>query len=1056
MKEVKPNPSFLLVAPPGSGKTHFCLEKIRATLKQSPFAPVWLIVRDRLQAAAYRKRLQQAGLALGVEVATFGDLYEAVLSQSGSSIPTAEEPALRALIRAVVDEVDAAGGLAHFARLRQTPGFIAVLSERFAELKRSLIWPDQLIATAQARQDVVLLEIGRLYAAYQRRLNELGWADQEGVTWLGLDALRDHPGLLSNLRLVMVDGFEAFNPAQRQTLQALSSRVQEFWITLPGDSAMTRPAHRRFVHALRELQEAMPLEIVPLPAAFDRPAEFAALEARLFEPPGQPLTASSRVTLLEAQSPDEEVREALRWLKACIVRDGFPPADCALIIPDYATYRTAILATGVEFGLPLRLTQTGRLMDTPPITALLDLLFLTLKNFPLRLLLDTIRSPFFDFSADGLRREDAKTLEIVSRYGQIFEGLEPWHEVLGELAARGTSAEDTAVAKTVAPEAGTPDGQSAELTEADEAEEAAVPVLPRGEPATSLDRALQSLALRVSPLAGEQPLADWVRWLVDLLESLRFAQQMRGGVEQHWLKAFRTMLVSLGRSDSLSGSRGRSYAAFLQEFQALLAGTMAADNLPAGDHPLLVLHTAEARGLRFRAVALVGLAEGLFPSVERADPFLSEAVRAELGMEPRLNQDQAGIFYQMVARAEDRLLLTRPYLAKDGESWEPSPFWSAAQEVLGKRATRVRPEDNRPLNDAASQEELIFWAARRSVLTGEALGLPYAERLQARYHSVTQAHRILAARINSSETDPYLGSLRTVSSLLSERFGSQAVWSASRLESYATCPFAFFAGSALGLELIRPPKAGFESFQLGSLLHEVLEHVYRESRDPADVNAVLEILPEVAARVFAEAPHKYAFRPTVLWEMQKAELLETLRATVVGLAELDAGVGWQPQAFECRFGIGDAPFLEILVDGQVVQLRGVIDRVDRDRNGNLRVIDYKSGSAHLAAQDLVEGRRLQLPLYALAVEQALGLGDVEEGLYWKLFAQEPSSLRLARFQCELGDGPEAAGELAVRHVERLVSSIRKGVFMPQPPDGGCPSYCPASSWCWSYRAKAVF
>lgn len=1050
----KPNPPFLLVAPPGVGKTHFCLEKIRATFQQSPFAPVWLIVRDRLQAAAYRKRLQQAGLALGVEVATFGDVFETVLTQSGSAIPVAEEPALRGLVRAVVDEVDGSGGLVHFNRLRQSPGFLSVLSERFAEMKRSLIWPDQLIATAQARQDAVLLEIGRLYATYQQRLNELGWADQEGVTWLGLEALRTNPALLRHLRLVIVDGFEAFNPAQRQTLQALAGRVHELWITLPGDPTMTRPAHRRFARTLRELREVMPLEIISLPAAFGRPEEFANLEARLFEPPKPPLTASPRITLLETQSPDDEAREALRWLKARIVRDGVSPEDCALIVPDYATYRTAILAAGAEFGLPLRLTQTGRLIDTPPITALLDLLFLPLKNFPLRLLLDTVRAPFFDFSVNGLRREDAKTLEIVSRFGQIFEGLEPWHEVLGELAA--SSASEGAVKETSASEDGKPDEQSAAVIEAYESEEASVPILPKGESASRLDSALQSMAQRILPPAGDQPLADWVRWLVDLLESLRFAKQMRGSVELHWLKSFRAMLIALGRSDRLSGSRIRSYAAFLQEFQALLAGTPAADDLPAADNPLLVLHTAEARGLRFRVAALVGLAEGIFPSVERADPFLSEAVRAELGIEPRLGQDQAGIFYQMIARAEDRLLLTRPYLAKDGESWEPSPFWLAAQEVLGKRAMRVRPEDNRPLCEAASPEELIFWAARQSVITGKPLEAPYARQLQSRYHDVARAQHVLAARANSTDTDPHLGSLRTVSGMLSERFGAQAVWSASRLESYATCPFAFFAGSALGLEQIRPPKAGFESFQLGSLLHEVLEHVYRDSRDPADVNAVLEILPEVAARVFAEAPRKYTFRPSLLWEVQKAELLETLRATIVGLAELDTGAGWRPEAFECRFGIGDDPFLEIPVDGQAVRLRGVIDRVDRDRNGNLRVIDYKSGSAHLAAQDLLEGRRLQLPLYALAVEQALGLGTVTEGLYWKLFAQEPGSLRLGRFDCELGSGPGAACELAVRHIERLVGGIRAGEFAPQPPDGGCPSYCPAASWCWSYRARPIF
>ena len=103
-----------------------------------------------------------------------------------------------------------------------------------------------------------------------------------------------------------------------------------------------------------------------------------------------------------------------------------------------------------------------------------------------------------------------------------------------------------------------------------------------------------------------------------------------------------------------------------------------------------VLSIFEARGLRFQAAALVGLAEGIFPSVERADPFLSEDVRAELGMEPRLGQDQAGIFDQLVTRANQKLLLTRPYLAQDGEGWEASPFWNAVIEVIApvKQARR--------------------------------------------------------------------------------------------------------------------------------------------------------------------------------------------------------------------------------------------------------------------------------------------------------------------------------------------------------------------------------
>ena len=1046
-------PSFLLVAPPGSGKTHYCLEKIRETAARAPFAPIWIIVRDRLQAAEYRGLLENRGLSLGVEVATFGDVYDEALLRSGGGIPVADAPALNALIQSVVDQANAEGKLRHFSGISSMPGFAAVLSERFSELKRSLVWPERMANLARAQASPALEELATLYAAYQRRLQEMNRADREGVTWLGLDVLRADPNLLGEIRLVLVDGFDSFNPAQRQTLQALSERVQEMWITLPGEPGMQRPAHRRFSRALRELQADIPLEIVSLPPGSHTHEPFAVLESRLFEPTGPNASPGEQVVLLEAQSPDEEAREALRWLKARIVRENFAPSDCALIVPDFATYRPALLAAAAEFGMPLRLTRSARLIDTPPIAALLDLLYLPLRGWPLRLLLDTVRAPFFDLSSLELHREDAKLLEIVSRYGQIFEGLPLWHEVLQALAQTSHTEVEAA---------------ASEADNDEEAEEGhGVPVLPKGEPAARLDRGLQALAGRITPPGGgmpgyELPVEDWVQWLAEVLEEIQFQKNCALPVERQWMDSLRGLLGALAQSDRLAGRRLRNYGAFLSDLQSLLAGAAAADDLPGaddlptGEESILVLHTFEARALRFKAAALLGLAEGLFPSVEREDPFLSEAVRAELGMDLRLGQDQAGIFYQMITRADDRLLLTRPYLAKDGESWEPSPFWLAVQEVVGKHALRVRPEDHRPLCEAASPEELVFWAARRATVSGSPLeeGLP--EPYQQRSDNLRHAQRVLAERVSGLDSAAYEGNLSVLANALRDRFGSSAVWSASRLESYATCPFSFLVSAALGLELIRPPKAGFESYQLGSLLHEVLEQVYRECTQPDNVDAVLALLPEVAARVFEDAPRKYAFRPTLLWEVQKAELLETLRATITGLAELDADTGWQPAEFECRFGIGGTSFLEIPVDGQPVRLRGLIDRVDRDRHGNLRVIDYKSGGSHLTAQDLIEGRRLQLPLYALAVEQALGIGKVTEGLYWKLFAQEPGSLRLSRFDSEAGQGPDAAYALAAQHVTRLVSGIRGGAFAPQPPEGGCPSYCHASSWCWAYRAKAVY
>jgi hypothetical protein len=42
-------------------------------------------------------------------------------------------------------------------------------------------------------------------------------------------------------------------------------------------------------------------------------------------------------------------------------------------------------------------------------------------------------------------------------------------------------------------------------------------------------------------------------------------------------------------------------------------------------------------------------------------------------------------------------------------------------------------------------------------------------------------------------------------------------------------------------------------------------------------------------------------------------------------------------------------------------------------------------------------------------------------------------------------------EIAVENAWEAVRGARDGFFAPQPPSDGCPSYCPATAFCWHYR-----
>lgn len=1011
----------VIVARPASGKTRYCLDRIFDCLRRNPLAPVWVVVPDNLQVGALRRRVAGRGGALGLHIGTFGDLYRYVLRRAGISRPVMSEAMGQRLTGAVIEAASGEADLRYFDPIKDAPGLRRALHERFKELRRGLVDPEGL-GTENDSPGAALDELAQLYARYQVRLDRLGWLDAAGENWEACAALEREPGLVSDIPLLILDGFDSFNRSQIRATGLLAESIPEVLVTLAGDRSWDRIPHRRFKRTLDSLALGMACSVEYLDWAPHLPPQLAHLEGNLFEADPTPMDAGSSVEMISLRSPAAEARESLRWLKARVQRDSFHPDRCAIVTPDPERYWPHLREAGREFGVPLRFSQGRPPLRAPPIDALRNLLSLPLQNWPRRMLLALVRSPYFDLSPFGLEPGDSATLGDVSLRGQVIEGLDQWGQILSQLATH-TSA---------------PDGL--------EDENLRLPNLPRGERADRLLEGLRALGDRLAA-ADRRNMRDWVLWLEDLLEELRYFELHLEVHERAAAQALREGLRGLVLSEGVLGERLLSAKQFVRDLEAHLDADSYEPPVDWRQPAVRVLGVLEARGARFDALAVLGLSEGLFPEVEREDPFLSEHLRERLGLDTRLGREQAGLFYQIVSRADRRLLLTRPYLADDGERWAASPFWGAAAALWSGAERRLRGESPRALNDACSSSELLFWAARSGELPDA-----FKAAFQSEWEQLVSGQGVLEARLADPPAGPYEGATDQIRDILRRRYGSEHVWSASRLEAYGTCPFMFFVGSALGLEAREPPEPGFDPAQLGSMLHAILENTYSQAAEATDTDQLLAAL-EVAARAeFDRAPERYGFRPNALWEVEREQLLETLRETILALEALESG--WTPLAFEAVFGIRGQPPLEVAFQGETYHLGGIIDRVDRGASGNVRVIDYKTGSSHLSYRDLIEGRRLQLPLYALAARDALGLGRPAEGFYWLVMQSEPSSLRLARFRLPRDDqqlaGPGAAIQISIQHLAKYVGGVRAGDFPPLPPEDGCPFYCPAAAWCWRY------
>lgn len=1071
----------LILSRAGAGKTARVQEALLDLKLNRPLAKAWVLLSTERQIVDFRQRFTTRGrVFFNIEYFNFYSLYRRILATarvSGRVLPPhTRESLIRALLRE--DFADAPV----FGRIADQPGFARAIAALIDELKQHRIQPAAFLdAASDPRQH----ELAAIYDAYQSLLQRYDLIDREGEGWLAVEALQASPSLVSEVKLLIVDGYDQFNPLQAALLAELDKQIEAAQITLTTVSGRETTIGRRFEGARLRLHEAFGDRLDEILAddreADDRPPPLHHLLDRLLLPNPDAHRLSTpiadEVTWLEAPDPPREAAAVMRRVKR-LLRTGCDP-ECVLIaIHNWGMYGRHLATYARLYGVPLALHFGEAPAENPAVAALIDLLRLHAEGFRRREVLDSLRSPYFD--VPGLPAEAVDELERISREARVIGGREEWLDAVRLAGDAPPSARDD-----------------------DEDDDEAVGSRLTPETADAFVGALAAFFDGVTPPeTGE--VEDYVRWLEGLIGSdaddpddaaepaaptaytlnmpLRIRQQggEQIGRDLSAMKRLKDVLVGLIAGSVLAGSidlpRAGDRAGFLNDLFSALTDEPIERGSGRGGRALATTST-NARGLPHAHVFVLGLAEGVFPAPIPSDLLLLDGERAHLrergiGL-PNSSERAAddGLFYGLIGAARESLTLSRPYI-QNGEAWAASHLWHASRAVFDlaevSRVTVRLPLDGVPAfgEDAASLSEAALAAAdglRRDEADADSAVRWLKRDYPSYWTHIARAAQVESGRMSAAPYDAYSGVLSDASLIESVAEDIEArVWSASALNEYGTCPFKFLAHRLLGIEPLEDHQDGMDVRQLGILQHAILETTYRAMAEeglaiqPDDLPRALELLNAAADALLPDAPQRLGFRESAVWAGEQVTIRRKLRALVTAdfsddnpLRKLNAAVGRTPYWQEARFGT-TTPLIFNL-GGASIRVRGTIDRIDLLSDGGAVIVDYKSGSRRIDAGEIERGRNFQMLVYLEAAAQMLSGGaephPVVGGTFWHI-PNNGGSGALDPFD---EDAAKILDE-GWRHLRAYLERMKKGDFRSRPnkqEDGKCAAYCDFYQLCRS-------
>lgn len=940
----------------GCGKSEYLIRRIAeaaadhqtvCTLVPEPFS------------YTYDKRLYAhlgASVFNQLRTGSFKLLTEEILAQIAQSPRDAADQVTKTVIlHSLLRQLSENHALHFYGRQADKPSFLPEMLAQLDELMQSGTQPEHLL---QASADTAgshsilsekLYDIALIYAQYLDALEKKELRDVLRDP-MNAAAAADGQNYLRG-RHMFLDEFESFTGDQYAMLEIMLRDAAEVWIALRSDD-IDAPDYTRFdavnqtARRLRRLAEEKHIGIETIlldeQHRFHAPS-LAHLSRYLYAPRQKPFTESCAVTICEAHDMTLEAEYTAAQIRQLLMQGKLRCADIMVVMHDLGGYGALLEAAFERYEIPYFMDLRRSVLHTAVMKLPLCLLSLLHRTTTEQILLLLHTQLLFQNTNAAAALED---------YAYIWD-------------IEGIQWEQAFVTET------DPDGYFEALRQS------FMPTL------LKYRAALRSSAEK--PVTG----AEICKALYSCMTALHIPDRVvelagrmsdQGDIQRG--RALRRLWESLMDILDALHNALEDTPMTVPQLLDLMTLVLRNNQLPEPPQTLDAVTVQSAAAARYdapKAVFVLGVNEGQFPADIAAGGFFSESERSllgECGVELSrsvrdLCADERLIVYKTLSAASESLWLSYALADEKGTRMIPSPLLDEVQKLL-PQSRQVRHADRMGAAFYVSTKAAAYYSFVQDY------EISLTERASVR--EMLSAIPEEADRMERLRTKSDISRLRVNQTELLRRLsGEQLYMSATQIENKIKCPFMSFCKD--NLRLYKPEKKNLNPLNIGTMVHDCMERLFREHPDRDEFLAMTQKeLRAHADRCAADFMQRELGgrenRPKRFlqqYDRVTRRLYGLLRHTQEEMRQSQ----FLPDACELVIGQlgeeqGTAPLALELPNGVMLYLHGKIDRVDiaeQDGQKYMRIVDYKTGihKKEFRLANVYYGLNLQMLLYLFAL-----------------------------------------------------------------------------------------